>query len=129
MNPPLSPPKPVTSWGILDVQIPLEILAHPTGGSTHPFIGGNIFTARKRSLGQGNIFSSVCQELCSSVCWDTTPQDQALQPDQAPPTPQGPGTTPPDQAHTPLAQRMLGDTVNERVVCILLECNLITDSF
>ena len=25
----------------------------------------NIFTARKRSLGQGNIFTSVCQELCS----------------------------------------------------------------
>ena len=24
-----------------------------------------IFTARKRSLGQGNIFSSVCQEFCS----------------------------------------------------------------
>ena len=25
----------------------------------------DIFTARKRSLGQGNIFSSVCQEFCS----------------------------------------------------------------
>ena len=25
----------------------------------------NIFTARKRSLGQGNIFRSVCQEFCS----------------------------------------------------------------
>ena len=25
----------------------------------------HIFTARKRSLGQGNIFSSVCQEFCS----------------------------------------------------------------
>ena len=24
-----------------------------------------IFTARKRSLGQGNIFSSLCQEFCS----------------------------------------------------------------
>ena len=24
-----------------------------------------IFTARKRSLGQGNIFTSVCQEFCS----------------------------------------------------------------
>ena len=28
-------------------------------------------TARKRSLGQGNIFSSVCQEFCLSTCWDT----------------------------------------------------------
>ena len=24
----------------------------------------SIFTARKRSLGQGNIFSNVCQEFC-----------------------------------------------------------------
>ena len=37
----------------------------------------SIFTARKRSLGQGNIFSSMCQEFCSrgvclSACWDTT---------------------------------------------------------
>ena len=27
---------------------------------------------------------------------------------------------------TPLAQCMLGDTVNKRAVCILLECNLVT---
>ena len=26
-----------------------------------------IFTARKRSLGQGNIFTSLCQEFCSQV--------------------------------------------------------------
>ena len=48
-----------------------------------------IVTTRKQSLGQGNIFRSVCQEFCSqggfclSTCWDTplgpgTPQDQAL---------------------------------------------------
>ena len=38
-------------------------------------------TARKRSLGQGNIFTSMCQEFCSQgvgvvctiACWDTTP--------------------------------------------------------
>ena len=37
-------------------------------------------TARKRTLGQGNIFRSVCQEFCPqwgevclSACWDTTP--------------------------------------------------------
>ena len=61
-----------------------------------------VFTAWKRSLGQGTIFSSVCQEFCS----------------------QGRG----------LPQCMLGyhhpshppgDTVNERAVCILLECNLV----
>ena len=38
-----------------------------------------------------------------------------------------PGTTPPDQAGTPLPptrQSMLGDMVNKWAVCILLECNL-----
>ena len=38
--------------------------------------------------------------------------------DQTPPDPQ-------DQA-SPLEQSILGDTVNERAVCILLECNLVT---
>ena len=28
-----------------------------------------IFTARKRSLGQGNIFSSMCQEFCPQGWW------------------------------------------------------------
>ena len=28
-----------------------------------------IFTARKRSLGQGNIFRSVCQEFCRGGIW------------------------------------------------------------
>ena len=70
------------------------------------------FTTRKRSLGQGNIFSSVCQGFCTwgggvclSACWDTTPR-----PGRHPPSPE---------------QSMLGDTVNERAVCILLECNLV----
>ena len=82
-----------------------------------------LVTARKRSLGQGNIFTSVCQEFCSqgvvclSACWDTTP----LPPSSRHPPP-GPGTPPgPD---TPL-HCMLGDTVNKRAVCILLECNLV----
>ena len=34
---------------------------HPTGTLCCCFL----FTARKRSLGQGNIFTSVCQEFCS----------------------------------------------------------------
>ena len=39
-----------------------------------PFLSGthdlfDIFTARKRSLGQGNIFISVCQEFCSYGGW------------------------------------------------------------
>ena len=28
-------------------------------------MGSNIFTARKRSLGQGNVFTHVCQSFCS----------------------------------------------------------------
>ena len=79
-----------------------------------------IITARKRSLGQGNIFSSVCQEFCSrggvclSTCWDTPPWDQAspradTPRDQAPPgaDPLGPGTSPranpPGTRHPPCA--------------------------
>ena len=63
----------------------------------------DLFTARKRSLGEGNIFRSVCQEFCPqwgggevclSACWDTLP---------GPGTSPGPGTppgagTPRDQA-------------------------------
>ena len=46
------------------------------------------------------------------------PPDQAgIPPDQAG-SPLGPGTPPPEQS-------ILGDTVNERAVCILLECNLV----
>ena len=40
--------------------------------------------------------------------YHTSPQDQA-----------------PPQTRHPLAQSMLGDTVNARAVCILLECNLV----
>ena len=67
-----------------------------------------VFTAHKRSLGQGNIFSSVCQEFCSQgglpQCMlgyhhhptplpsrAGTPKDQAL--------PLEPGTPPPCAVH------------------------------
>ena len=52
-------------------------------------------------LGQGNIFTSVCQEFCPrggvclSACWDTPPWTRHP-PDQAPPQTRHP--TPPDQA-------------------------------
>ena len=136
-----------------------------------------IITALKRSLGQGNIFRSVCQEFCSqgasaSVHAGIPPPNQADTPswDQAPRRPDTPPRTrqahPPEQAGTspgpgpprtrhpslgpgrhppprtgrhppepgtpprtspPLPeQSLLGDTVNERAVCILLECNLFT---
>ena len=56
-----------------------------------------IFTARKRSLGQSNTFSSVCQEFCS----------QGGVPRQVLPSPRA-GTppwagTPPGQVHPPEA--------------------------
>ena len=57
---------------------------------------GRIFTARKRSLGQGNIFSSVCQEFCSyggvclSACWDTTPPGSRHPPPEQVPQEQAP---------------------------------------
>ena len=51
-------------------------------------------------------------------------------PDQAPPRPgtlldQVPPRVDTPQTRHPPAQCMLGDTVNKRVVCILLECNLV----
>ena len=71
----------------------------------------SIFTARKRSLGQGNIFSSVCQEFCPQGGGSTSVHT-GIPPEQ----------TPVDQAPPP-SQCMLGDTVNKRAVCILLECS------
>ena len=57
-------------------------------------------SARKRTLGQGNIFRSVCQEFCSQggSTWAGTPRDQVH------PQPPGPGThpiTPPGTNYTP----------------------------
>ena len=63
-----------------------------------------IITARKRSLGQGNIFRSMCQEFCSRG--EGLPQCML-------------------GYHPPPEQSMLGDTVNERAVRILLECILV----
>ena len=85
--------------------------------------------------------------VCLSACWDNTtpplhPQEQTPPPGQTPlpgadppgHTPQEqttpPGQTPPGPGTPPLLeQSMLADTVNERVVCILLECNLVKRVF
>ena len=107
----------------------------------------DIFTARKRSLGQGNKFTGVCLSTggkyltrytpSPSPGTRYTPRTRYTHQSRLPPgtryTPQsrhplGPGTpprtryTPPKQT-TP-AQSMLGDTVYARAVRILLECNL-----
>ena len=87
------------------------------------------------------IFSEMCVKnsvhrgVYLSACWDTIPRDQAPPWDQAPPdqpppdqAPPGPGT--PQIRHPPPPeQSMLGDTVNEQAVRILLECNLVYDRF
>ena len=73
-------------------------------------------TARKRSLGQGNIFRSMCQEFCPrgggvclSACWDTTPPPG---PGRHPPGPgrhpPGPGRHPPRPGKHPQTRHPLG---------------------
>ena len=66
-------------------------------------------------LGQGNIFTSVCQEFCPqggegvclSACWDTPPWEQTLPPEQTSPPPSRhslPQSRHPPGADTPLEQ-------------------------
>ena len=57
---------------------------------------GEIFTARKRSMGQGNIFSSMCQEFCTQ---GGVP-GQVHHPGRYPPRQvHPPAGTPPNQVH------------------------------
>ena len=63
-----------------------------------------LVTARKRSLGQGNIFAPVCHSVhggvCLSACWDTTPPPGADTPGPAPPkTRHPPDQAPPNAVH------------------------------
>ena len=73
------------------------------------------------------MFSQACVILftggvCLSACWDTPGADTPWE--QTPPRVDPLEQTPPWE-QTPLAQSMLGDTVNARAVRILLECNLV----
>ena len=64
----------------------------------------DIFTARKRSLGQGNIFSSMCQEFCSPGGGGVVPPGQVHPQAGTPLDRSSPQTgTPPSQVH-PLAR-------------------------
>ena len=78
-----------------------------------------IFTACKRSLGQGNMFTGVSVHR-GEYLTRYTPQARYSPPRSRHP----PGVTPPRSRHPPV-QSMLGDTVNARAVRILLECNLV----
>ena len=94
-----------TQWRIQDF---------PLGrGTPTPKVGVLLPPATK--LGQGNIFSRVCQEFC--------PQGRGYLGRY---TPQA-GTPPPGQVHHPLAGTPT--MVNERAVSILLECILVLQIF
>ena len=76
------------------------------GFSHHP----TIYLPAATKLGQGNVFTGVCDSVhrgvCLSACWDTTSPDQAPPGPDTPQTrhqPPGPGTPQPDT--TPLDQK------------------------
>ena len=71
------------------------------------FISVNVITARKRSLGQGNIFTNVCHSFCPRGRGGSASRGVGL------------------GRPTPNPHRTLQDTVNERAVRILLECILV----
>ena len=74
-------------------------------------INRKIFTARKRSLGQGNVFTSVCHSVHRGWCLPIACLDTSHR--QTPP-----GRHPPKQ--TPPTSWILRDTFNKRAVLILL---------
>ena len=113
-----------------------------------------LFLSPATKLGQGYVFTGVCHSVnrggthpprpgADTPPGPGTPLDQVHPPrtrytpgtrytprDQVPPgtryTPPGTRYTPWDQVHPlPPMHSMLGDTVNERAVRILLECNLV----
>ena len=73
-----------------------------------------IFTVHKRSLGQGNIFTSVCHSVHREIC----PTSSRQTPDA-----DRPGCRIP--APHPEIDGILWDTVNKRSVRILLQCFLV----
>ena len=89
-----------------------------------------LVTTCKRSLRQGNIFSTMCQEFCSqggsaSVHAGIPPPLEQASPWSRQPQTMHPHPHPPPGSRPTPAQCMLGDTVNKWAVCILLECNLV----
>ena len=75
-----------------------------------------IFTARKPSLGQGNIFTPVCHSVQGGgVCmhWESVPREVCTRE----------GGSASRGGQTP--HWILRDTVNERALRILLECILV----
>ena len=100
-----------------------------------------IFLLSANEVCEDYVFTSVCQSFCSqgfclSACWDThLPPEQTPPWEQTPPRAESrhPQSRHPPRANTrpqeqtppwssPLAQCMLGDMGNKRVVRILLKC-------
>ena len=95
-----------------------------------------IYYRPQRSCGQGNVFTGVClstggEGVCLSACWDAIPPDGEPPLDGEPPKMENPpdGEPPrmenPPRWSTPPGSR-LQHTVYERLVCILLECILVS---
>ena len=61
--------------------------------SSKEWLRQSIFTAGKRSLGQGYIFTGICHSLirgvCLSACWDTLPAKETPPSSKEPPLLQG----------------------------------------
>ena len=85
-----------------------------------------IFTDHKRSLGQGHIFTPVCDSVHRGVVSSPLHVGIHTSPGIQPPGRHHPGRHPPGQT-SPWADapRMLQDMVNKRAVRILLKCIIV----
>ena len=79
---------------------------------------GSVITARKRSLGQGNVFTRMCHSIHrgEEVCLGRVYLKGGLPPG---------GLDPGELGRPPEIHEILRDTVNKRAVRILLECFLV----
>ena len=86
--------------------------------------GELIFTARKRSLGQGNVFTGMCRSFCSHGGKGSLSGGGLL--DRDPPTETSWTETPWTETPPALRPPLYG---KERAVSILLECILVCQNF
>ena len=79
-----------------------------------------IFTARKQSLGQGNIFTPVCHSVHRGGAWAGTPSSRYIPPGAGTPT-----LPPPPSRYTPGSSACWEMQAHNQAVHILLECILV----
>ena len=88
--------------------------------------GGDVITACKRSLGQGNIFTPVCPSVhrggvCLSACWDTTPTFPGTMHPPGPCTPLPQDHAPPGAQHAGrYGQRAGGTNPTGMQFCVMM---------